>query len=253
MDTLSLQSWLVQSERRIHLKCPKGLFIKQDEYLSTLQETAKELQLPLQLETVSVNWGDANLQQTRIRAKLQSKERFGILTGLDYIGRVAFVEQKTYLESLDVPHVEKPNTSKAMIIGGGIAFFGVILSIIGIAGSFYRADLFVVMLCVTCLGMLGIFIGIGAGFITYTRARAEPDKKLARAIKKWADDIVNLARRAEVSNELNNTAQALDEAVKLAVDRLFIQKGAEMEADERKRKTAVEILNEVNLRKEEFN
>ena len=64
--------------------------------------------------------------------------------------------------------------------------------------------------------------------------------------------LIDLARRAEVSSELNNTAQALDEAVKLAVDRLFIQRGAQMEADERRRKTAAEIQNEVNLRKEEF-
>ena len=91
MKKLGLQSWLVQSERRIHLRCPEGLVVTQDEYLETLRVTAEELQLPLELETVDVRWEDANLLQTRIQAKLQSKERFGILTGLDYIGRVAFV------------------------------------------------------------------------------------------------------------------------------------------------------------------
>jgi len=83
MENLSLQSWLVQSERRMHLRCPEGLAVTQDEYLSTLRDTAKELQLPLNLEAVDVKWEDANLRQTRIRAKLQSKERFGIVTWIE--------------------------------------------------------------------------------------------------------------------------------------------------------------------------
>ena len=79
MDNLSLQSWLVQNERRMHFRCPDGLVVTQDEYMSVLRDTAKELQLPLNLEAVDVTWEDANLEQKRIRAKLQSKERFGIV------------------------------------------------------------------------------------------------------------------------------------------------------------------------------
>ena len=243
MDELSLQSWLVQSERRMHLKCPEGLVVTQEEYLSTLRETAKELQLPLQLETVDVNWEDANLRQTRIRAKLQSKERFGILTGLDYIGRVAFVEQKTYLDPLETPHIEEPNTQNALIVGGGIAGVGVLITLFGLGGDASG---------LACLGLPLVIIGVAVWSSMSKKAKEEPVKKLAAAVEKWVDDTVNLARRAEISNELNNTAQALDEAVKSAVDRLFTQRGAEMEADERKRKTAVDIQNEVNLRKEEF-
>lgn len=74
MENLGLQSWLVQSERRTHLRCPVGLAITQDQYLSTLRETAKELSLPLELETVDVNWEDASLRQTRIRAKVISNK-----------------------------------------------------------------------------------------------------------------------------------------------------------------------------------
>ena len=242
MARLSLQSWLVQSERRMHLRCPEGLVVSQEEYLSTLKETARELELPLELETVDVIWADANLRQTRLRAKLNTKEKFGILTGLDYIGRVAFVEQKTYLDPLETPHLEKPDFQKALMFGGGIAGLGFILLLIGMSDSGGLA----------CFGSLLILVGILLGYRMYKTAKDEPAKKLAAAVNKWVDDIVDLARRAEVSSELNNTAQALDEAVKLAVDRLFTQRGAEMEADERKRKTATEIHNEVNLRKEEF-
>lgn len=241
MESLSLQSWLVQNERRMHLRCPEGLAVTQDEYLSTLRDTAKELQLPLNLEAVDVNWEDANLRQTRIRAKLQSKERFGIITGLDYIGRVAFVEQKTYLDPLDTPKLEQPNTQTALIVGGVGVGLGVLLAVAS-SKSFGML----------CLGPLLVLGGIFVGFSMYRSAKAEPAKKLDAAVKQWVEDIVNLARRAEISNELNNTAQALDEAVKLAVDRLFTQRGAEMEADEHRRKTATEIQNEVNLRKEEF-
>ena len=46
-------------------------------------------------------------------------------------------------------------------------------------------------------------------------------------------------------------AQALDEAVKLAVDKLFKQRGAEMEADERRRRTSGEIQQELERRKAE--
>jgi hypothetical protein len=244
MENLGLQSWLVQSERRMHLKCPVGLTVTQDEYLSALQDTAKELHLPLELETVDVNWEDANLRQTRIRAKLQSKERFGILTGLDYIGRVAFVEQKTYLDPLETPKLEKPNTQTALIVGGVGAGLGILMMLLGASGNSGAG--------LACLGILLLLGGIGAAVSMYTKAKAEPAKKLADAVTKWVDDIVNLARRAEVSNELGNTAQALDEAVKLAVDRLFTQRGADMEADERKRKTATDIQNEVNLRKADF-
>ena len=243
MENLGLQSWLVQNERRMHLRCPVGLTITQDEYLSALQDTSRELHLPLELETVSVNWEDANLRQTRIRAKLQSKERFGILTGLDYIGRVAFVEQKTYIDPLETPRLEEPNTQQALIVGGGIALIGLLMALFGFGSESYG---------LVCLGPLAIFAGLGIWASMSKSAKAEPAKKLAEAAKKWAEDVISLARRAEISNELNNTAQALDEAVKLAVDRLFTKQGAEMEADERRRKTASEIQNEVNQRKEEF-
>lgn len=243
MENLGLQSWLVQSERRMHLRCPEGLVVTQEEYLNTLRTTAKELHLPLEFETVDVNWEDANLRQTRIRAKLQSKERFGILTGLDYIGRVAFVEQKTFLDPFETPKMESPNTQTALIVGGIGAVIGILI-MIGAGGSGgFGAQ---------CLGLLFIIGGIGGAISMYGKAKAEPAIKLAKAVKTWVDDVVNLARRAEISSELNNTSQALDEAVKLAVDRLFTKQGAEMEADERRRKTATEIQNEVNMRKEEF-
>ncbi|MCC6606681.1 MAG: hypothetical protein IT327_25965 [Anaerolineae bacterium] len=239
MTSLSLQSWLVQNERRMHLKCPEGLTVSQDEYLQTLRETAKELQLPLAFETVNANWEDANLRQTRIKAKLNdTKERYGILTGLDYIGRVAFVEQKTYLDPLEIPKLEDPNYQSAIIVGGlGIVLGGILMAVGDMA---------------TCLGAL-LFLGGIVGAARLARnAKSEPAKKLEEAVNKWVKDVTDLARRAEVSNELNNTAQALDEAVKLAVDRLFIKRGAEMEADQRNRKTAAEIQNELNMRKEEF-
>ena len=243
MADLNLQSWLVQSERRMHLRCPEGLTVTQEEYLQTLRETAKELQLPLELETVDVNWEDANLRQKRIIAKLRSKERFGILTGLEYIGRVAFVDQKTYLDPLEIPHLEEPNTQQALLVGGGIAAVGLILLLIGGGGD---------SVGLMCLGPILIIIGAALGYNMYNSAKAEPEKKLKAAISNWVKDVTDLARRAEVSNELNNTAQALDEAVKLAVDRLFTQKGAEMEADERQRKTAADIQNELTMRKEDF-
>jgi hypothetical protein len=241
MENLGLQSWLVQSERRMHLRCPAGLVVTQDDYLATLTETARELNLPLDFETVDVNWEDGNLRQTRIRAKLQSKERFGILTGLDYVGRVAFVEQKTYLDPLETPKLEKPNTQIALIAGGVGLGVGLLFYLIGLA---YR-----IFAYCGCLFILG---GIVAAIVVYIMAQAEPKRILAAAVTKWVDDIVSLARRAEISSELNNTAQALDEAVKLAVDRLFTQRGADMEADERRRKTATDIQNEVNLRKADF-
>lgn len=242
MESLGLQSWLVQSERRMHLRCPDGLAVTQEEYLSTLRETAKELHLPLELETVEVNWEDANLRQTRIRAKLQSRERFGILTGLDYIGRVAFVEQKTFLDPLETPKLEAPNTTTALIVGGVGVGLGAILTLIGLNNNYG----------LLCLGPVIVIASLFVAMSMYSSAKAQPALKLAAAVKKWVEDVVNLARRAEVSNELNNTAQALDEAVKLAVDRLFTQRGAQMEADERRRKTATDIQNEVTLRKEEF-
>lgn len=242
MENLSLQSWLVQSERRVHLRCPEGLAVTQEQYLSTLRDTAKELHLPLEFETVDVNWQDANLRQTRIRAKLQSKERFGILTGLDYIGRVAFVEQKTYLDPFDPPKLEAPNTQTALIVAGVVAGLGALLTLIGLNNNYG----------LLCMGPFLVLGGILIGTNMYGKAKAEPAAKLAEAMKKWIEDIVNLARRAEISSELNNTAQALDEAVKLAVDRLFTKQGAALEADERRRKTAADIQNEVNLRKEEF-
>jgi len=241
MSKLTLQSWLVQSERRMHFRCPEGLAVTQDEYLKTLQETAQELQLPLQLETVDIDWEDANLEQIRLRARLQSDERFGILTGLDYIGRVAFVEQKTYLDPLDPPKLDEPNTLPGILVG--VVGVGAGLFLLMNAGSIDQ------MFCFAPLLIIG---GAVVGIKMYQSAKSGPAKKLDEAVKEWVQDVVNLARRAEVSNELNNTAQALDEAVKTAVVRLFTQQGAEMETDERKRKTAADIQNEVTLRKEEF-
>ena len=113
----------------------KVLWFRKTNISKHYKETAQELQLPLQLETVAVNWEDANLQQTRIQAKLHSKERFGILTGLDYIGRVAFVEQKTYLNPVDTPRLEEPDLTTALIVGGGGAAVGVILMLIGFSGN----------------------------------------------------------------------------------------------------------------------
>jgi len=238
MASLSLNSWLVQSERSIHLKCPAGLNVRQEEYLQALKESAKELELPLNLETCSVDWADANLHQTRIRVKLESDERYGLLTGLDYIGRVAFVEQKTYLDPVSLPAKQDVNLTPVWISAG----IGVAIGVIGLLsqdGTF------------GCIGSLAFIIGIAVAVNLYKKATTEPEKKRTAAIDKWIKDVLDLARRAEISNELNRNAQALDEAVKVAVDRLFTQRGAQMEADEKKRKTANEIQTELENRKKQ--
>lgn len=145
------------------------------------------------------------------------------------------MEQKTYLDPFDPPKQEKPDHTVAAAIGIGGLVLGVILAAIGEA----------------CLGTLLIVGGPLTAFVMAQRASAAPKKELDEAIKSWAKDVTNLARRAEISDELNRTAQALDEAVKLAVDRLFTQRGAEMEADERRRRTAAQIQEELERRKKE--
>lgn len=237
MASLSLNSWLVQSERSIHLKCPPGLNVSQEEYLAALKESAKELELPLELETCNVDWIDANLHQTRIRVKLQSNERYGLLTGLDYIGRVAFVEQKTYLDPISLPAKEDVNWTPAIIA----AVAGVILGMIGYASGTGGQ----------CFGGLAFFAGVAVAVRLATNASKVPAAKRIEAIDKWIKDVLDLARRAEVSNELNRNAQALDEAVKVAIDRLFTQRGAQMESDEKKRRTANEIQTELENRKKQ--
>lgn len=238
-ESLVLNSWLVQSERSMHLRCPPGLDVTQDEYLKTLEQTAKELQLPLQLEKVDVTWVDANLEQTRIRAKLNTSEPYGLLTGLEYVGRVAFVEQKTYLAPPVLPPPKSVNYTPALIVGG----IGVLLGILLFAGAGNSST--------QCLGSL-FFVG-GLAFAAWLASRAPKAIKKERedAINKWVKEVGDLARRAEVSNELNRMAQALEEAVKLAVDRLFKQRGAEMEADERRRRTSEDIQKELDRRKAE--
>jgi len=237
-EQLEINSWLVQSERSLHLKCPPGLNVSQEEYLNTLRTTAKELELPLQLETLNINWVDANLHQTRIQAKLNSKERFGLLTGLDYIGRVAFVEQKTYLDPFDPPVLEEPSYTAAAAVGIGGLILGVLMMVSGDVTA-------------QCLGLLVLIAGVGIGIKLYRDAASAPKKKFDEALNKWVKDVIDLARKAEINSELKNTAQALDEAVKLAVDRLFTQRGAQMEADEKRRRTASEIQTELEQRKAE--
>ena len=237
-EQLEINSWLVQSERSLHLKCPPGLNVSQEEYLNTLRTTAKELELPLQLETLNINWVDANLHQTRIQAKLNSKERFGLLTGLDYIGRVAFVEQKTYLDPFDPPVLEEPSYTAAAAVGIGGLILGVLMMVSGDVTA-------------QCLGLLVLIAGVGIGIKLYQDAASAPKKKFDEALNKWVKDVIDLARKAEINSELKNTAQALDEAVKLAVDRLFTQRGAQMEADEKRRRTASEIQTELEQRKAE--
>jgi len=240
MAGLSLNSWLVQSERSIHLKCPTGLNVAQDEFLEALKISAKELELPLELETCQVDWVDANLHQTRIRVKLQSNERFGLLTGLDYIGRVAFVEQKTYLDPVSLPAKEEPSYGAAIGVGIGGGLLGIIMLAAGdnTGGT-------------QCFGVLILIAAVAIAISMASSASKAPQKKRTEAIENWVKEVLDLARRAEVSNELNRTAQALDEAVKVAVDRLFTQKGAQMEADEKKRRTANEIQTELENRKKQ--
>jgi len=237
-EQLEINSWLVQNERSLHLKCPPGLNVSQEEYLNTLRTTAKELELPLQLETLDINWVDANLHQIRIQAKLNSKERFGLLTGLDYIGRVAFVEQKTYLDPFDPPVLEEPSYTAAAAVGIGGLILGVLMMVSGDGTA-------------QCLGPLVLIAGVGIGIKLYQDAASAPKKKFDEALNKWVKDVIDLARKAEINSELKNTAQALDEAVKLAVDRLFTQRGAQMEADEKRRRTASEIQTELEQRKAE--
>lgn len=236
-DSLVLNSWLVQSERSMHLRCPPGLDVTQDEYLKTLEQTARELQLPLQLEKVDVTWVDANLQQTRVRAKLNTSEPYGLLTGLEYVGRVAFVEQKTYLAPPVLPPPKSANYTPALIVGG----IGVLLGIILMAGGGDSS----------CIGSLLLGGGILGAILLAVNAPKAIKKERDDAVNKWVKDVGDLARRAEVSNELNRMAQALEEAVKLAVDRLFKQRGAEMEADERRRRTSEDIQKELDRRKAE--
>jgi hypothetical protein len=236
-QTLTLNSWLVQSERSMHLRCPPALNVTQDEYLQTVRSTAQELELPLQLEVCDVTWVDAKLQQQRIRAKLTTPERFGLLTGLDYVGRVAFVEQKVYLDPPALPTPRQPN----YIVGGLIAGGGLLLGLLLMASGGNT----------TCVGALLAVAGLVIGLKLIQDESKKPQKELNAAIEKWVNEVIDLARRAEVSNELNRMGQALDEAVKLAVDKLFRQRGAEMEADEKRRRTAGEIQQELERRKQE--
>ena len=238
-NSIELNSWLVQSERSMNFRCPPGLDVTQEEYLEALKETAQELELPLELETVPVSWVDARLNQVRIQAKLNSEERFGLLTGLDYIGRVAFVEQKTYLDPPNIPELAKADyTFPAILIGGGV-----------VIGIFLMA---LQEIATVCLGFLVLFGGVGMGITTLLNAARQPKAKQEKAIDKWVGDVIDLARRAEISNELNRMAQALDEAVKLAVDKLFTQQGAKMEADEKSRKTASDIQKALEDRRKDF-
>ena len=237
MASLNLNSWLVQNERSIHLKCPPGLIVSKEEYLEALKLSANELELPLNFETCDVHWVDANLHQSRIRVKLQSPERYGLLTGLDYIGRVAFVEQKTYLDPVSLPAKEDVNLTPVWITVAIAVVLGLIFVIMGDAAA--------------CVGAVIFLLGIVVASNMYRKATKEPEAKRQAALLKWESDLLDLARRAEISNELNRTAQALDEAVKVAVDRLFTQRGAELEADEKKRRTANEIQNELENRKKQ--
>jgi len=221
----------------MHLRCPPGLDVTQDEYLKTLDQTAKELQLPLQLEKVDVTWVDANLEQTRIRAKLNTSEPYGLLTGLEYVGRVAFVEQKTYLAPPVLPPLKAPNYVPALIVGGIGVVLGLILMAAGRDSS--------------CIGSLFLWGGLLVAILLAVNAPKANKAEREAAVNKWVKDVGDLARRAEVSNELNRMAQALEEAVKLAVDRLFKQRGAEMEADERRRRTSEDIQKELDRRKAE--
>lgn len=103
----------------------------------------------------------------------------------------------------------------------------------------------------SCLGF-PVFLGaIGVAGVMVNNASKAAKTEREDALNKWVKDVTDLARRAEVSNELNRMAQALDEAVKLAVDKLFTQRGAAMEADEKKRRTSAEIQDELERRKKE--
>ena len=264
MSNLTLNSWLVQSERSIHLKCPAGLNVSQEEYMDALIVSARELELPLELETCEVNWVDANLRQKRIRVKLQSNERYGLLTGLDYIGRVAFVEQKTYLDPVSLPAKEKIDYKFPIIVGavglavgGGLCFVSILLSMFlsNMSYGSARQGLAVTMGCFSslgyCFGPIIIIASLAIGAYLVSQASQQPEIKRRNALERWIKDVLDLARRAEISNELNRTAQALDEAVKVAVDRLFTQRGAQMESDEKKRRTANEIQIELENRKKQ--
>ena len=177
-NSLTLNSWLVQSERSMHFRCPPGLNVTQEEYRNTLRETAKELELPLQLETLSVTWTDANLHQERIRAKLTTSEPFGLLTGLEYVGRVAFVEQKTYLIPPVLPAEQAPNYTNIAIVGGGLALLGLLL--VASRNGF--------------LGYLLILIGIIAAIRMAGSLPQAAKKARAAAVDKWAKDVAELAR-----------------------------------------------------------
>ena len=65
-------------------------------------------------------------------------------------------------------------------------------------------------------GPLLIIVGIIGGIFLANRARQQPEIRRKAAIDNWVMGVLDLARRAEISNELNRTAQALDEAVKVS-------------------------------------
>ena len=225
----------VISTSRMHLVCPPDLTVNQAEFMTAVAAEAESLCLPMTFQLKTVGWEKIDLNEELIVVQPATENRISLLAKLEYIGRVAFITQRTYLVPFQPPVIKTPTPVWAIVLLG----VGMLLAIVAVPAR--RWELLM-------LGGLLVFISI---LLFILNAGAAPAAH-ARAQSAWVDSVSALFVRATVTNETAALSTTLEEAVRAAVDKLFVQRGAQLEAADREKKTQAELEEEVQKQYEKF-
>jgi len=251
LDAKEFASWLIRSGAKTEIYVPPdlGFTVTMDEFASTLAVLCQANHLPTKVTRQTIRWDDSIDTQSRILvehadAKLSAAK---LIVGLDQMGSFYYVEEKLCWDlPADLPAAptrritDRPSEPK-------ISGLRILLYIVG--GIVFIATL------ISPLIALGLIIWEFAS-LPGRREKYEQDladweatRKFDRAVETWLKRISDLDNRSRTDDELGRFHLAMKSTIRQTVQKLFLDRHAELRERHEKEMSRQELEAELEKRK----
>lgn len=245
-------SWLTKSEVKNEIYCPPDLQVSMEEFADALKEQAKADRLPAEIELCEVNWDDTNTKQNRILVRHTgsgaSTDVLQFLVGVDQMGNYTYVEEKTFLMPPTLPKFptqEKP--------AGKAPVWALIIAIFFILAGLNTRDGLKFLAIGGIAGLIAILkIKSNSEIDAWNKNAGEEKKNWDNAWENWRKAKVEVAYLSSTDDIFGRFTLAASSMVKQVINKLFVNRQAELRHREEQHKTQKELEEELEKRMKEF-